>query len=1003
MGACRRCVFAVLAIALSISVSQAKTIICINGGGDGYLTSAEGYYRNTYPTPPHEIHVGGNLRDCMASATKGDTIIIVTHGTTVDGVAGGAFSWQDTTWTGFGAGTGVQVGSGVDRPYPLADSVLALDSLTVDIVSCWSDRDPDGGGTSTSTTKSLADTLTGEGTTVTGSDGAVQTPVGVRLKGASDAQRKAAEKYLYTPVADGGDDSWMDNPPPNRPGGGPNQGSAAQAILDAKYPGKGLVVNSVVYGKPFDTGQSQQPLRTESVLAEVQCGSPAPIWSSVTIGFNVEFDPPSPDLCLGSEVRLRADFIAPADVDQLTELEAVLDLQVASVTLPPFWQFGAGECNDGKLTLDLGASGCGSNWTSGTVTYLSGFGAPNRARIIVNVSRPTPIALLAGAQYFAFELVFDTSNHAVCPGCSEPTAIVANSLTLSQSGCSPKTVSWAVASIGALADGGPTDGVAVGDIDGDGDLDVYLAKDGANRLFRNEGSSTFADVTGLSPDVADLGDAEGVAFGDVDNDGDLDLYLSNFGTANKLFRNEGGGLYVDATSLAPDLGDSGDGEGVAFADVDKDGDLDLYLAKFSGQANKLFRNEGGGLFVDATAVSGPVGDTGDGVSVAFADVNGDGALDLCVGNFGGANKLYVNNGVGVFADATAASGLGDTNDGAGLAFGDYDNDGDLDLYLANFGQANRLFRNEGGGVFVDATSAGCTLGDAGNGTGVVCGDYDNDGDLDLYLANSGQPNLLFRNEGSGLFVDATAANPPLGDAGQSRGTVLGDFDRDGDLDVYVANFDDVNKLYRNEAGVYTNHWLHVDLEGRIKGQPAYRSNGVGARIHLTAGGVTQTREVAAGSGHLSMNSLTAEFGLGCETHVQALEIVWPSGAIQTFIDVSEVDRVMTIREADALVTSVPTDVVRPGTLELAGGAPNPFGRSTRIRFALPAAERIRLTVHDLLGRTVATLAEGELAAGRHAVEWNGRHARGTLMPSGVYWVRLSGETGVVTRKIVLAH
>ena len=201
--------------------------------------------------------------------------------------------------------------------------------------------------------------------------------------------------------------------------------------------------------------------------------------------------------------------------------------------------------------------------------------------------------------------------------------------------------------------------------------------------------ATSAPWFNVGGDPADAGKGKGVAFGDIDNDGDLDLYLGNDG-ANKLFRNDGNFDFYDITS-GP-LGNSDAGGGVAFADIDIDGDVDLYIANFAS-ANLLLRNEGGGTFVDVTSVSGPVGDIGNSVGVAFADIDGDGDLDFYLVNVAGADKLYRNEGDGTFADVTGISGdVGDTGLGQGVAFGDYDNDLDLDLYLSRGTQSNILYR-----------------------------------------------------------------------------------------------------------------------------------------------------------------------------------------------------------------------------------------------------------------------------------------------------------------------
>ncbi len=462
---------------------------------------------------------------------------------------------------------------------------------------------------------------------------------------------------------------------------------------------------------------------------------------------------------------------------------------------------------------------------------------------------------------------------------------------------------------GSLGDAGNGQGVAWGDYDNDGDLDLYLSNFGqANKLFRNDGGGTFVDATSSPLDNA--GDGQGVAWGDYDNDGDLDLYLANFGQSNMLFRNEGGDTFVDASSLP--VGDPGNSTGVTWGDYDNDGDIDLYVAHY-GQANKLFRNDGGDTFVDAT--SGPLGDTGPGVGVAWADYDNDNDLDLYLVNNYGANKLFRNDGGGTFVDATSGP-LGDAAGGFGVAWGDYDNDGDLDIYLTNDGQANKLFRNDGGGTFGDATIG--PLGDTGYGNGVAWGDYDNDGDLDLYLANIGS-NKLLRNDGSGTFVDATT--DPLGDAGSGYGVGWGDYDNDGGLDLYLANYNQTNKLMHNEATA-GSHWLQVKLQGAVSNRA-----GIGARVKVVAGGATRIREISGGSGFLSQDAMMASFGLESATSVDLVEVRWPSRLVQVVSPPPAMDGAVTVMEVGPAISAV-SDI------------PGDQGGWVRVNLAPPGNDRV---------------------------------------------------------------
>jgi hypothetical protein len=418
-----------------------------------------------------------------------------------------------------------------------------------------------------------------------------------------------------------------------------------------------------------------------------------------------------------------------------------------------------------------------------------------------------------------------------------------------------------------IADTGNAMGVSWCDYDDDGDLDLYFTNDGtANVLARNDASAGFTDVTPVS--LGDTGAGAAAVWGDYDNDGDPDLYLVNTGSANRLFRSEGSGTFTDVTAGA--LGDAGDGYGAAWADYDQDGDLDIYVAN-SGSANILLRNDGGGAFSDATA--GPLADAGAGRGVAWSDYDNDGDPDLYLANFGSANVLLRNDG-GAFTDVTAGP-LGDSGNSTGVAWADYDGDGDTDLYVSNYGSANALLRNDDG-TFVDVTSG--PLGDAGNGTGVAWGDYDKDGDPDLYVVNDGQANALLRNIGTDTFIDVTTA--PLDDGGAGQGAAWGDFDRDGRLDLVLMNRGSGNLLFRSRMP-NTAHFLHVTLEGTVSNR-----SGIGARIRIVTDAGVQYADVTGGSGYLSQASLPAEFGLGWETEVDTLEIHWPSGIVNRYVGLS---------------------------------------------------------------------------------------------------------------------
>ena len=491
-------------------------------------------------------------------------------------------------------------------------------------------------------------------------------------------------------------------------------------------------------------------------------------------------------------------------------------------------------------------------------------------------------------------------------------------------------------------------GVALFDYDNDDALDVLHVRfpppdvgtslvdaSAQNRLFRQQTDGTFVDVTEAAG-IGHEGYGQGVAIGDVDNDGDADVYVTNYGT-DVFYRNNGDGTFALQEA---GLSNEAWGTSATFGDYDRDGYLDLYVANyvqfdpeavcrgkhgapdycnpqaFEPAADRLFRNNGDGTFTDISQQAGIAAMPGRGLGVVCLDLTGDGWADFYVANDGEANQLYVNQKDGTFAEEAILYGLafnayGQPEGSMGIAVGDVNGDTRPDLFVTHLsGETNTFYTTSHFSVFVDMTEmagfAGRDLPFTGFGCGFV--DFDNDADLDIALvngrvkrgavlegANTGEfwnfyaePNLLFQNSRTGFvggnsdsrhriaFTDVSSRAPDFTERIEvSRGMAFGDVDRDGDIDMVVSGLDNRLRFFRNDAPPPQHHYLSVQAI-------AHGRDALGARVTLQASPHTLTGYVLSGTSYLSSSEPSVHFGLGTIDTIQAIEVHWQDGSREKF-------------------------------------------------------------------------------------------------------------------------
>jgi len=495
-------------------------------------------------------------------------------------------------------------------------------------------------------------------------------------------------------------------------------------------------------------------------------------------------------------------------------------------------------------------------------------------------------------------------------------------------------------------------GVALFDYDNDADLDLYFVNSltvdlvkskgkTKSELYRNDGDGKFTDVS-VKAGVTDIGWGMGVATGDYNNDGFEDIYVTCLGP-DHLLKNNGNGTFSDVTDKAG-VNDPRWSTGASFVDYDNDGDLDLFVSNYvdfdinnlpefgkgqtcqyksvpvqcgprglKGAGDSLFRNNGNGTFTDVTKQAGVADPMGFyGLGIITSDFDDDGWTDIFVANDSTPNFHYRNKGNGTFEEigfsaGTAVNENGSEQGSMGATAGDYDHDGKLDIFITNFAdEYNTLYRNDGANSFTDlsyaAKVAAVSLPHVGWGTKFF--DYDNDGWVDIFVANGHvypqlpnyrQPRLLHRNNHDGTFTEVSAQfGAVLTELRASRGVAFGDIDNDGDIDLVICDLDGPPQVLRNDGGNANNSILIKTV-----GVKSNRS-GIGAQVKVVSGDLSQIDEVRSGDSYISQSDLRLHFGLEQRTKVDLIQVRWPSGTIDKVTNVG-VNRIVTIKEGQGKI------------------------------------------------------------------------------------------------------
>ena len=548
-------------------------------------------------------------------------------------------------------------------------------------------------------------------------------------------------------------------------------------------------------------------------------------------------------------------------------------------------------------------------------------------------------------------------------------------------------------------------GVAIADIDRNGWPDIYQARSaspGFSRIYLNfEG--VFQDITEQSPlqqieDGTDELQTKTAAWIDYDNDGDKDLY---FGTDIKIhLLQNNGNIFND---VAQSIGLKGGVPGFvieyeyangAWGDYDQDGDLDVLIAQHNNIKPYVFRNDEG-TFVDVQPELGIEMDIGyNSYGVQWIDFDLDGDLDIS------ARAWLYRNDNGQFTEVSESIGLTPSQP-QNTAWFDYDNDGDLDYFHSVSASSgpdyNELFENQNG-TFVNISESVFAVPMQNKYRGLSIGDFDNDGDQDIFLnINDNTYDVMLLNEeveGGVRVFDDVAEFIGITKIGDRKCGSFFDYDRDGFLDIYLPSAEFNHILYHNETNGY--NWVGFILEGTESNRDA-----IGTLVKLYSGGKSQIRFTSVPTDYQNQDNPWVHFGIGENTTIDSVYIRWPLGMEQVLYDVA-INEYHNVKEGEvSAVLQSDTDTQPPTEWRLAQNYPNPFNSSTQITYDLPSNASVKIAIYDLAGRQITILVDGIQPAGFHNVSWNGKDINGQSVPSGEYFCQIETENFFDTIKMIL--